>query len=417
MIDVLLLSGGRGTRSENPNLAKSLQKLTPTTRVIDSIASSLNTVEVGKVVAILGRFHEEQAKALSAISWPSELLITSSIDRGTSHAVATGIQLASANWVVVIAADSALCFDFTALLEFAEKTKSDVVFSARFSNHPDDSDSLIVGPGSRILGFRPKGQKSEGVVVSASGVVLVRRAVLAGLPLEGDFQKNLVDLVEDQRLNATAWISRFYCRDTGTPGRINSARDSFARGDAQFRGKKNVGAIFIDRDGTLIPDNGDARCRVNLHDLPEEIAQSFAYANERGVPIFIVTNQPGVAKGKITVLDVEKSFSDIQLLLAKNGAVFDDYRYCVHHPERGWRGEIEHLKVICNCRKPAAGMGFELAEHHHINLEKSWVIGDSDADEGFARELGAGFARVNRTESSSVVQAIRTAVGVIRDAY
>lgn len=414
MIDVLLLSGGRGTRSENPGLPKSLQQLTPSLRVIDTISSSLESLRVGRVIAVLGQFHEEQELAFRDISWPAELLIASSVDQGTSHAVATGLELATSEWVAVVAADSALCFDFTALVEFAEKKQSDVVFAARFSNHPNDSDSLVLDSDSRVIDFRPKGQKVNGLVLSASGLVLVRRSAMKDLPLSGDFQANLFELLRSEDLKAHAWISRFYCRDTGTPHRLEKARAAFANGDAQFRGRRDIGAIFIDRDGTLIPDIGDSRKMVTSDDFAPEIREAFLEANDRGVPIFIVTNQPGVAKGRITTDDVERTLGDIQGELAAIGAVFDDYRYCVHHPESGWPGEVVELKVPCSCRKPEGGMGVDLAKHHLVNTAKSWVIGDTDADQGFSEKISANFRRVSREEPASVAGAIREAIGVIR---
>lgn len=416
MIDVLLLSGGRGTRSENPTLPKSLQQLTPNLRVIDTIANSIGSVDVRRVIAVLGQFHEEQEAAFAQISWPAELVITSSVDLGTSHAVATGLTFATSDWVAVVAADSALSFDFPGLVAFAEGTQSDVVFAARFSNHPNDSDSLVIAADSRVIDFRPKGQRVEGLAVSASGVVLVRRAAMNELPLVGDFQVNLFELLRRRDLKASAWISRFYCRDTGTPDRIEKARAAFTSGNAQFRGRRDIGAIFIDRDGTLIPDIGDARKSVESGDLDEEILEAFREANDRGVPIFIVTNQPGVAKGRIATSDVEQTMGDIQSELSAIGAVFDDYRYCVHHPEKGWPGEVAELKIVCECRKPSGAMGLDLAKHHFVNTAKSWVIGDTDADAGFAQAIAAGFMLVSRSEPSSVARAIRKAIGEIRHA-
>lgn len=416
MMDVLLVSGGKGTRSKNPSIAKSLQRLTPSIRVIDTISDSLNTVEVGKIIGVLGYFYNEQLEAFSKIPWPSELVITSSIDKGTSHAVASGMQLASSDWVAIVAADSALSFDFGALLQFAESSNSDVVFSARYSNHPHDSDSLVIGSDAHILDFKPKGNAAQGVIASVSGVVLVRRKVIKDLPLEGDFQFNLFEMIKNKRIPAKAWISRFYCRDTGTPERLAQASTAFTHGHAQFRGRRDIGAIFIDRDGTLIPDIGDSRKQLNSGDLPPEIAESFLEANRCGVPIFITTNQPGVAKGKITNQDVEQTIGDIQRELSLIGAFFDDYRFCPHHPEKGWPGEIADLKISCYCRKPFGDMAFELANHHFIDLSKSFVIGDSEPDQGFATSIGSGFIRVNRGEPATVSQAIRYAIREIRHA-
>ena len=101
MIDALLLSGGKGSRSENPGTPKSLQQLTPELRVIDTIASSLNSLDsnqLGKIIAVLGRFHEVQASAFAEIDWPAELVIANSLDSGTSHAVIEGLKVASADW-------------------------------------------------------------------------------------------------------------------------------------------------------------------------------------------------------------------------------------------------------------------------------------------------------------------------------
>lgn len=419
MIDALLLSGGKGSRSENPALPKSLQQLTADLRVIDTIASSLNSLDsqqIGKIIAVLGRFHEIQASAFAQIDWPAELVIANSLDSGTSHAVLEGLRVASAEWVAVIAADSALSFDFQALHKFAEETSSDVVFAARYSNHPEDSDSLVISSDSRILEFIPKGETATELRLSASGVVLARRAALTELPTSGDFQTNLISLVRDHKLVARAWISRFYCRDTGTPARLQSSRLAFARGHAQFRGKRGIGGIFIDRDGTIISNSGDARKAVLPGEMDPSVAMAFLQANNQGVPIFIATNQPGVAKGKITSMDVERTMGGIQSELSSIGAVFDDYRYCPHHPEKGWLGEVKHLKVVCSCRKPSAGMAIELARHHVINLKKSWIIGDSDADQGFAAGLNAKFVRVSYERPNSVSNAIYMAIERIRNA-
>lgn len=419
MIDALLLSGGKGSRSENPGTPKSLQQLTPELRVIDTIANSLNSLDsnqLGKIIAVLGRFYEVQASAFAEIDWPAQLVIANSLDSGTSHAVIEGLKVSSADWVAVIAADSALSFDFEAMYAFAEETSSDLIFAARYSNHPDDSDSLVIGPDSLIMDFLPKGQTATGVRLSASGVVLARRGALKELPTSGDFQSNLFPLIRDRNFVARAWVSRFYCRDTGTPARLESSRLAFADGHAQLRGKRDIGGIFIDRDGTIIPDSGDARQKVLPGELDPAVAMAFLQANNQGIPIFISTNQPGVAKGKIAAIDVERTMGDIQSELSLIGAVFDDYRYCPHHPERGWPGEVKHLKIVCSCRKPSPGMGIELARHHFVDLNKSWVIGDSDADQGFAAELNAKFIRVSYDRPSSVASAIFTAVEGIRNA-
>jgi histidinol-phosphate phosphatase family protein len=109
------------------------------------------------------------------------------------------------------------------------------------------------------------------------------------------------------------------------------------------------------------------------------------------VPIYLVTNQPAIAKGFITIAEVETSLIEIENLLASEGMFFDDIAYCPHHPESGFPGEIKELKIICSCRKPALGMFYGISAKHGINLSKSIYIGDSPTDREVAKKLDGTF--------------------------
>ena len=67
-------------------------------------------------------------------------------------------------------------------------------------------------------------------------------------------------------------------------------------------------------------------------------------------------------------------------LLGNEGAFLDDLFYCPHHPETGFEGEVEALKIKCECRKPNSGMLIKAAEEYNIDLEASWFIGDRYTD-------------------------------------
>ena len=64
---------------------------------------------------------------------------------------------------------------------------------------------------------------------------------------------------------------------------------------------------------------------------------------------------------------------------------------------------------MCSCRKPLPGMLESLAEHHNVDLSKSVVIGDSDADRLVAYKVGAAFIAVESGNPHSTAQAIREA--------
>ena len=70
------------------------------------------------------------------------------------------------------------------------------------------------------------------------------------------------------------------------------------------------------------------------------------------------------------------------------GAYLDKIYFCPHHPESGFDGEIKDLKIDCSCRKPKPGMIINAQNEFNINLEKSWFIGDSEADIGAAENAG-----------------------------
>ena len=70
----------------------------------------------------------------------------------------------------------------------------------------------------------------------------------------------------------------------------------------------------------------------------------------------------------------------METLLGLEGAYVDGIYFCPHHPHKGYPGEIEDLKIVCDCRKPKPGMLLKAAERFNINLEESYMIGDGEND-------------------------------------
>jgi mannose-1-phosphate guanylyltransferase/phosphomannomutase len=413
VIDLIVLAGGQGTRSADPSIPKSLQSLHGDYTVLQSLADSVTDLPIAQVIAVLGHHEEALRDAFLSIHWGAPVTLLKSINEGTSTAVIVGAEACLTNEALVVMGDSALAIPIDVLYAKWTESKTDVFALCRYSDHPGDSDSVLVDSESRITDLIPKGKLFEndhqGPVVSLSGVILAKTQVLMQLPHGGDFQQNLFAVASKCNWSTKAHITRFFSRDTGTALRLDSARSSFASGSAARRSTLNTGALFIDRDGTIIPNIGDGRKRVQGSELPEHLREAIKFLNDVGVPIFIITNQPGIAKGRITSRDVQATFRDIQFILAESGAVFDDFRFCPHHPEEGWPGEIAELKTKCSCRKPLPGMLESLAEQHHVNLRKSIMIGDSEADRLVALSVGAAFIAVESGNPNSTAQAIREA--------
>ncbi|MFB6849510.1 D-glycero-alpha-D-manno-heptose-1,7-bisphosphate 7-phosphatase [Streptomyces sp. NPDC056373] len=132
-------------------------------------------------------------------------------------------------------------------------------------------------------------------------------------------------------------------------------------------------AVLFDRDGTLVADvpcNGDPS-RVTLMPGAREAVDAVRAA---GVPVRVVTNQPGVARGLLTRRDVEAVRLRVEELLGP----FAVWAVCPHGPQEG-----------CACRKPAPGLVLAACRRIAVPPERTAVIGDIGSDMEAARAAGA----------------------------
>lgn len=144
-------------------------------------------------------------------------------------------------------------------------------------------------------------------------------------------------------------------------------------------------AVFLDRDGIINrkPPEGDYVTRwEDFHVLPG-VVEGIAQMNRAGFDVIVVTNQRCIAKGLVTVADLEKIHQRMSDSLMSAGATIDAIYYCPH--------EIE---PVCRCRKPAPGMLVDAARERDIDLPASWMIGDSDIDIEAGKNAGCKTARL-----------------------
>ncbi|MFG3438678.1 D-glycero-alpha-D-manno-heptose-1,7-bisphosphate 7-phosphatase [Nonomuraea sp. NPDC047897] len=137
--------------------------------------------------------------------------------------------------------------------------------------------------------------------------------------------------------------------------------------------RRRPGAVLFDRDGTLIRDvpyNGDPD-RVEL--MPGA-AEALARLRRADVPVAVVTNQSGVAKGLISPDDMDQVNARVEELLGP----FDAWAICVHDDVDG-----------CTCRKPAPGLVIRAAAVLDVSPRDCVVVGDIGRDMEAARAAGA----------------------------
>ena len=130
-------------------------------------------------------------------------------------------------------------------------------------------------------------------------------------------------------------------------------------------------AIFLDKDGTLIPDvpyNVDP----DFISLQNGVVEGLRLLKDHGYIFAVISNQAGVARGYFKVDDLEKVKEKLNLLLNKEGIYIGAYYFCPHHP----LGKVPEYAIACNCRKPEPGMILKAARDLDIDTPKSWMIGD-----------------------------------------
>jgi histidinol-phosphate phosphatase family protein len=141
----------------------------------------------------------------------------------------------------------------------------------------------------------------------------------------------------------------------------------------QSRPRRRPAAVLFDRDGTLIADvpyNGDP---ARVEPMPGARA-ALERLRAAGVPIAVVSNQSGVARGLLSRADVDAVNARMEELLGPLGPI----ELCPHGPDDG-----------CGCRKPAPGLVLRAAERLGVDPRDCVVVGDIGADVDAAAAAGA----------------------------
>ena len=146
--------------------------------------------------------------------------------------------------------------------------------------------------------------------------------------------------------------------------------------------------MFLDRDGVLNEApvvDGQALSPTAVADLRllPGVEEAVERLRAAGFALVAVTNQPDIAAGRVTAEVVDAMHA---ALLATLG--LDAVYLCPHDTAAG-----------CGCRKPRAGMLRDAAAAHHLDLHRSWMVGDRWVDVAAGREAGVRTILVERPYS------------------
>jgi D-glycero-D-manno-heptose 1,7-bisphosphate phosphatase len=251
------------------------------------------------------------------------------------------------------------------------------------NSHPYDSSLLVTDAENRVVKWIHKEEPRlyyKNLV--NSGIHILSKKILDAAPVHSE----KVDLDRDVLKPCLASGGVFsyktpeYIKDMGTPDRYAQVERDIQTGKVC---RKNLSepqrAVFLDRDGTINTFNGFVR-RPEDFELLDGAAEAVSHINHAGYLAIVITNQPVIARGEVSLEGLESIHNKMETDLGKSGAYLDDIFFCPHHPDKGFPGERTEYKIDCECRKPKPGLILRAAEKYNIDLAQSFMVGDDARD-------------------------------------
>ncbi len=143
-------------------------------------------------------------------------------------------------------------------------------------------------------------------------------------------------------------------------------------------------AVFLDRDGTINEQMGYIN-HISRFQLLPGVARAIARLNLAEVPVVVVTNQSGLARGYFPPALLDAVHEKMRGELAREGARVDGIFVCPHHPE----AKQEEYRKQCSCRKPATGLLEQAGRELGLDLARSFMVGDRWSDLRCGARAGA----------------------------
>ena len=297
---------------------------------------------------------------------------------------------------LLLNADAIFDVDFNRFVKYHKNCGGLVTLFTHPNSHPYDSGLIVADENGAVKQWlakedvRPLYYKNR--VNAGLHVINPKILDMFGIDEERigsvDEKGNLIKVdLDRQLLKPLAGTGKMFCydspeyvKDMGTPERFYAVVKDFKEGTVHGKNLANKQrAVFIDRDGTI---NKYVGFLTDIEDfeLIDGVTDAIKKINSSGYLAIVVTNQPVVARGEVSFSELDQIHNKMETLLGKEGAYLDAIYYCPHHPHKGYEGEVEELKIDCECRKPKPGMLLKAAGDFNIDLTRSWMIGDGEND-------------------------------------
>jgi D,D-heptose 1,7-bisphosphate phosphatase len=381
---LVIIAGGKGTRLGLKDIPKPMVKIhnKPLLEYQILLAKKYNINDIyilsGYLSGVIIDYFGDGSR------WGVNIIhVIEDIPLGTAGALKQ-LEKKLNNRFMVFYGDTIMDIDLDTFIRFDAKNEYSIgSIIVHPNDHPYDSDLLEINKINKVTAFYSKPHEKNiyyANLVNAALYILSPRIfeyIEADLML--DFGKDIFPKII-QSEDIFAYKTTEYLKDMGTPKRLKKVENDLSSGKVKRLNKQTKQkCIFLDRDGVI---NKEVDNLANIYDFEiiKGVAEAIRILNKSEYIVIVVTNQPVVAKGLISEQQLKQIHKKMDSILGESGAYFDDLYYCPHHPEKGFDGEIEALKINCECRKPKGGMLKSASDDYNIDLNESWIIGDRYTD-------------------------------------
>ena len=383
----IILAGGKGTRLKNILNGKPKPLVEINNKPLLKYQIDLLIKYKIKSIIILANYKIEQIEDFVNHEYSNQNIKV--LDDGISP-LGTGGCLIKYNKIfekkyIVLYGDTYLDIDLSKMIEFHLQKKSDLTLFTHPNSHPFDSD-IVIESENKVLEIKPYPHKKDFFyknLVNAALYILNKNIFADKFIINKnitDFAKDLIPQIINNNKKVFSYNSKEYIKDCGTENRILSVINDL-KNNIPFKSRKISlkKIIFIDRDGTLIK-SVDQLNKIEQVEIFDNSFEAIKILNKKGFVVALVTNQPVIARGELSIEGLKNIHDFIEWELGKNGAYLDQIKFCPHHPHKGFDGEIVELKINCECRKPKTQLIQEVIKEFNGDLKNSWIIGDTTVD-------------------------------------
>jgi D-glycero-D-manno-heptose 1,7-bisphosphate phosphatase len=272
---------------------------------------------------------------------------------------------------LLLYSDNYLPFNLQKLVDAREKIGTRALVTVYSNKDEMTKNNILVDDAGVVIKYDKTRTDPDLNGVDAGFFLLDKKVLELASTEDFSFEKEIVmNLIARKEMGAYMTDQRYY--SIGSIERLPTTE--------RFLKPKKV--VLLDRDGVINKKSPKADYVKNWKEfkfLPGAI-DGLVMLSERGYEIYIITNQPGVARGLMTKEDVDTIHANMRGELARHSVIINGIYVCFHGWDEG-----------CECRKPKPGLLYQASREHFFDLTKAVMMGDDDRDGEAAKAAGAKF--------------------------